>query len=650
MARERKQPKSSDGGEDRLRQKWLNRLQREEVAHKAFRDEAREAERTYEIEKSKVGATEAGTPSLVNQQIFPAFWSTVNVTHSALFSRLPRPDVRKRNVDVEAPLDRQIAMAIERALTFTMDTTEFDRDAHQVVDDFLVAALGTGKVEMKIESAEGPVINPLTGEPIIGEDGEPMTQEIVVSRQLLLRHVYWSRYRWEPCPSWHQCSWTGYDHYLTREEFEEQFDITLPERPSGAVATETEPGHSKLGADKYEQFYCVHEIWDRTTREVVFVSRDYPTVLRKTKDPLGLADFFPSPRPMFANLKGKEVVPKPDYTYIRSQLDLIDAYTRRIAALTREIKDVGFYDAGFGELGQLTVATDGTRIPIKGLIERVGASDTRLNMDSVLILQDNRPKMEVIASLQQQLNDAKTMLYETIGISDILRGQTDPDETATAQGLKNQWANIRLAPKLDQIQKFFRDVFRIMSEIICERFEPRLIQKMTGIEITPEMLEVMKDDFLRAYAIDVETDSTIAQDDVLEREQRAETAKVVSDMLQTLLPAMQAGQIPAELAKQLMLFTIRSTKYGREFEDAINALPDNAQQLQQLNQAAQQLQMQLQEAQQQLSQVNAGEEQRANVKTKTDATEKMASAERQMAEAERIRREPPTPPQAMGIQ
>lgn len=643
MAKERKQPKSSDGGEDKLRQKWLNRLQREEVAHKTFRDEAREAERTYEIEKSKVGATEAGTPSLVNQQIFPAFWSTVNVTHAALFSRLPRPDVRKRNVDVQAPIDRQIAMAIERALTFTMDTTEFDRDSHQAVDDFLVSALGTGKVEMKIETGEAPVINPETGMPVPGEDGLPMMQEVVLSRQLIFRHVYWSRFRWEPCPAWHQVSWVAYDHYLTREEFEEQFKIELPERPTGAVTTETEPGHSKLGADKYEQFYCVSEVWDRTKREVVFVSRDYPTVLRRTPDPLGLADFYPSPRPMFANLKRKEVVPKPDYTYIRSQLDLIDAYTRRIAALTREVKDVGFYDAGFQELAQLVNATDGTRVPVKGLIERLGASEARMNMDAVVVLQDNRPKMEVIAAIQQQLLDAKALLYETIGISDILRGQTNPNETATAQGIKNQWANVRLAPKLDQIAKFFRDVFRIMSEIMCERYEPYILQQMTGIEITPEMQQVMRDDFLRAYAIDVETDSTIAQDDVLEREQRAETAKVVGDMLQTLLPALMAGQIPAELAKQLMLFTIRSTKYGREFEDAINALPDNAQQLQQLTGQLQQMQQQLMAAQQQLEQVNASEEQRKDVKTQTDATEKVASAERQMAEAERIRREPVQP-------
>lgn len=148
------------------------------------------------------------------------------------------------------------------------------------------------------------------------------------------------------------------------------------------------------------------------------------------------------------------------------------------------------------------------------------------------------------------------------------------------------------------------------------------------------------------YAVDIETDSTIAQDDTLEREQRNETSQTVSEMLQQLVPAMQAGQLPAGLAKALMLFTVRTTKYGREFEDEINQLPDTMQQLQGLQQQVQQgqeqgmqLQQQLQEAQGQLQQVNQQQEQRENVKTQSDAQEKQASTVKQFAEAQRIQSE-----------
>jgi len=629
---------------DTLRETWMNRLERESKAHKAFRDEAARAEKEWAARADVSSGGGEETDDMKRRKILPAFWSTVNVTHAALFSRLPRPDVRKRNVDVQAPTDRQIAMVVERGLTFTMDTTAFDRSSHMSVDDYLIAGLGHAKVEMHIETGEAPVTNPLTGAPVLGDDGEPVMKEVVTNRWLEMVHVYHSRFRWEPCASWEQCSWICYDHYMGKQEFERQFKVELPARGTVQGSSDSGSGASKLSAEKYEQQLCVHEIWDRNTRRVIFLSPDYPDTLEVRDDPLGLKGFFPGPRPMFANLSRKEVVPRPDFTYIRDLLWLINAYTSRITNLTRQVKDVGFYDAAFGELAKLTNAPDGTRIPIPQLLERLNAVGEKATMDAVVVLLDNLPKVQVIAALMEQREQVKAQLDEMIGISDITRGSTNPNETATAQGIKNQWANVRLAPKLDQISKFFRDVFRIMAELLCERFEPEFLREMTGIEVTPDMLQVMRSDLLRAFAIDVETDSTIAQDDVLEREQRAETAKVVSDMLQTLLPAMQAGQIPAEMAKQLMLFTIRSTKHGREFEDAINALPDNAQQLQQLNQAAQQLQAQLQEAQQQLAQVNAGEEQRANVKTQTDATEKMASAQRQMAEAERIRREPVQPP------
>ena len=58
---------------------------------------------------------------------------------------------------------------------------------------------------------------------------------------------------------------------------------------------------------------------------------------------------------------------------------------------------------------------------------------------------------------------------------------------------------------MNTISQFFRECFRIMAEVISEKFEPHQIQQMTGIEVTPEMQQVMKNDFLRTYTVDVET-------------------------------------------------------------------------------------------------------------------------------------------------
>ena len=616
---------------EKVRSKWLNRIKEEKNAHKDFRVDAKNASEEY-YGKQKAGAR--------NGQVVPMFWSTVNVTHAALYSRPPRPDVRKRNVDVMDGVDKQIAMMLERGLSFVQDTTDWDSDSHAAVNDFLVAGLGQAKVEMDVKTQDVPIINPITGQPIMGEDG-PVTQTVVASRTLRLIHVPWGRYHWEPTTTWRQVSWMAYDHYMGEDAFEEQFGVKIPEDKRLQAGTEKDDSGNRLLADKYEQQYCVHEIWDREHRKVLFICEQFPDIIEERDDPLELEGFFPSPRPMMANCEGEEVIPKPDYIFIRDLLKLINEYSRRIASLTRQVKDVGYYDASFTELDKLRQAEDGTRIPLKNLLDRLNAGGAKATMDSVVAEMDNRPKVEVIANLIDQRDQIKGLLYEAIGISDITRGSSNPNETASAQRIKDQWSNVRLAPRLDKIAKFFRDTYRIMAEIICQSFEPEQITQMTGVEVTPEMQEVMKTDALRAYAVDIETDSTIAQDDSLEREQRNETSQTVSEMLQNLVPAMQAGQLPAGLAKALMLFTVRTTKYGREFEDEINQLPDTMQQLQGLNQQvqqgqqeSQQLQQQLQQAQGQLQQVSEIDEQRKNLTTQTDAQLKSAQAQKTMAEAQ----------------
>lgn len=608
-----------------VRDKWLQRIEREKKAHEVFRRQGKEAERSY-YDRSRL-ENDALTQNL---QVVPLFWSSTNVLHAALFSRMPRADVRKRNVDVMDGAAKEISLLTERALTFVQDTTEYDHDAHQTVNDFLVSALGQAKIEMEVATAEVPVLNPITGEPIILGDG-PLTQTKVVSRELRQRYIHWKNYHWEPTTAWDQVTWMAYDHWMSKEELERQFDITLPDKAGQGSES------SKLRAERYEQQFCVHEIWDKTTRTVIFICDAYDDVMETRKDPLGLANFFPSPRPMFANVEGEEVIPKPDFIFIQDMLKLVNLYAKRIKALTAQVKDWGYYDASFAELTKVNQADDGTYFPISGLSERLSVAGA--NAGNVVSTQDNSKKVAVIMNLIDQFERQKALLWETIGISDITRGQTNPNETASAQRIKDQWANVRLAPKLNTISQFFRDCFRIMAEVISEKFEPEQIFQMTGVQVTPEMEQVMSSDFLRTYAVDVETDSTIAQDDTLEREQRNETSQTVMEMINQLVPAMQSGQVPAELVKSLMLFTVRTTKYGREFEDAINQLPDNAQQLSKMQQDLQACQQQLQEAQGQLSKVDQGKEQRETVKTQTDAQDTMAGAGLKQAQTAKIAQE-----------
>jgi hypothetical protein len=605
--------------------RWVKRVQREIRTHKDWRDQAQKAEDAFRDEIANQATNDNRKKGL-----FPIWWSTVQITHAAIYAKSPKPDVRKRNVDhdkaadpeqqaakdAQSKSDDKIAKAIERALSFTIDTTGFDDHGHRVVDDFLVGACGVGRVRLATETGEAPVIDPNTQEPILGEDGQPLMQKVIKRQTLHLEHFHWSKFGWEPNKDWESCDWVRFEHDLTVDEIEERWKVDMEQG-----GTSGEPKGSAVGPKKqYKETLKVQEIWDRKKRRRLFICEDHPVPLEDEEDPLHLADFYPCPRPVFLNLATDKLIPKPDYMFIQSQCGNINRMTGRIQALTKQIKDVGFYDASLLELAQLESSRDGTKIPIKNLLERLNKQG-KADFDQVVATQDNTGRAAVLQVLIAQRDIEKNIIFETLGIADIIRGATVASETAEAQKIKSQWGNVRLGPKIKGLALFFRDVFRIMSEIIAEHFEPEQLMRMSGVELTPEELATLKDDLTRTYAIDVETDSTIAADDAEERGQRLEMVKVLTEYLNILMPQAAQNLIPADFVKQTLLFVLASFKYGRQLEDAIQSMPDDVAQLQQLQQQLQQCQQQLEQAGQQTQQLQGELQKVDQVKMQTAQAE-----------------------------
>jgi hypothetical protein len=76
-------------------------------------------------------------------------------------------------------------------------------------------------------------------------------------------------------------------------------------------------------------------------------------------------------------------------------------------------------------------------------------------------------------------------VYEVTGVADILRGQTDPNETLGAQELKAQTGSRRVRNTKDELARFARDVFRLVCEAIAENFSPETLADMTGYKYVP---------------------------------------------------------------------------------------------------------------------------------------------------------------------
>ena len=214
--------------------------------------------------------------------------------------------------------DNIISMALERCLSYTVDTTTFQADGNLAVRDFLVSGCGQGKIEMETETSLEPVINPITGEAVLDpETGEPLQEEVIQSQCLYLRHFHSSQFRWEPCKDWRQVKWVSFDHFMTKEDIEDQFDVEIETESSGpssgSASTDQGVNIKAPQMDKYEGVYTVHEIWDKRKKKRLFVSDCYDKVLEEDDDPLKLDGFFPCPMPMMANVNGREYIPCPDY-------------------------------------------------------------------------------------------------------------------------------------------------------------------------------------------------------------------------------------------------------------------------------------------------------------------------------------------------
>jgi hypothetical protein len=490
---------------------------------------------------------------------FNILWSNTETLKGALFARMAQPDVRRRFSGGDAAA-RQVAIALERALLYEMDTYDSALPVRAALEDYLLP--GRGVVWVVYE----PVIIREKTKIQVKGDGVNITEEEEVERlgdqRCRFEYVHWQDYRESPSRRSEDVSWRARRHLLTREElvgrgFDNAEDVPLnwsPERPDAADAD-----------DSYSRAE-VWEIWDKVKRRRLFVATGHKDVLADDDDPYSLENFFPCPTPLIAVHTNNTSVPVPEFTLYQDQADELDRVTTRITNLIEGLKRRGVYDASIPELAHLANASDNEFVPsdnFANLAQKGGLAGAFQTEDISSITQ-------VLAGLYNQRNQVLQAIYEITGISDIIRGGgTKASESATAQQLKAQYGSMRLRLRQEDISKYIRDLFRIKAELIAENYEPDILERITGIEITEEMVEIMRNDKLRSYQIDVETDSTVFDDEEQIKRTRIEFANVMGGYLVQAIEATRAAPELTPIAFQILKFVSGAWKVGRQFEEVI---------------------------------------------------------------------------------
>jgi hypothetical protein len=605
--------KDQDTDEGKITTSWLRELSLSSQHEEKWRKRAKKVIDRYRDESTDDEDS--------RKSRFNILFSNTEVLRGVIYQKSPTPDVRRRFLDRD-PVGREAAQVLQRALSYCADSYDFDGMMAGVVEDYLLPGRGTARV--KYVPSYAPMQDE-AGQPLMDESGEPMQE--VIYEAVETEYVEWEMFRMSPAKRWEKVRWVAFGELLTRDELITQFG-----KKGKACTLDWKPKDKEEENSDMFKRALVWSIWDKISKKVHVVCKGHPCErLAVQDDPLNLEQFFPCPKPVYSIRNTNSMIPIPEYAQYQDQAMELDNLTARIEALTDGLRRRGVYDAAYPELRKLATAGDDEFIPIEkfvNLAEKGGLAAALYEspIDGIA---------KVLVQLMEQREAVKQIIYEVTGIADIVRGVSNASETLGAQELKARYANSRTGPRQKDIQVFARDLFRLKAEIISEKFSFKTLSIMTGFDLAqndaekqslatqaqaqgqpPEKLnkptweqitQILRDDKLRGFRVDIETDSTVMPDAAAEQQNRIELLTSISQFVTGMAPAVQSGAIPMDLAKEMLTFGVRAFKVSPQLEDALDQIGgdqesgQSAQAQQQMQMHQQQMQQQMQEAQQMIA-------------------------------------------------
>jgi hypothetical protein len=521
---------------------------------------------------------------------FNILWSNVQTITPAIFARLPRPDVSRRFRDND-PIGRVASTMLERALEYEIEHYgDYASAMKQAVQDRLLGGRGTSWVryEPHITGEQGGEAEgaPDDGFQITEDIDEAETeggmyredQERIEYECAPVDYVHWRDFGLTVARTWEEVTAVWRKVYLGRPALVERFGEEL----GGKIPLDTKPETSKSFNEKMGEMAkeaLIYEIWDKTTGQVIWLSKSLGKILDTRDDPLQLENFWPCPKPMFSTLTTDSLIPVPDFVLYQDQARQLDTLADRIDGFIQALKVRGVYDASEPSLGRLfTEGENNALLPVKNY----GAFSEKGGLQGAINLVDIKPIAEGLNMAYQAMEQVKGQIYEIMGIADIQRGQTDPNETLGAQIIKSNNASGRLKTMQHDVVNFATALLQIKAQIICQHFTDDTIVKISGAmqlspqdqQLIPQALQLLKDEPAKNFRIEVTTDSMIYQDEQQEKQDRMEFLQAVGGFMAQAVPAAQATPELTPMLVEMLKFGVTAFKVGKGLEGLIDETAD----------------------------------------------------------------------------
>lgn len=555
---------------------------------------------------------------------FPLWWSVWKIRQPITLARMPIPTLKDTQGD--DPYGRTACVIGERFTRGILKTFEMYPEISSSNDDFLVTNFGWGrwfyrnelcpeeeKIYLEVIPPETEGAPPLFFMPngeMVEDPSSILKDEMghyiltgntitVDNEEVYFKSGVYSNLIVDPdVTKWAEVTRLAFKYKYSYREFKDKY---------GQEALDTLV-QGDIEKHKSGTPIIVYEYWDKVLKEVrwfaensqdFFQPKDireldverlkeiYPKNKEKqlgvnNDDLYGLSGFFPCTEPLIINQSTKHFWPVSEYFQVCDLLDDISSIVGRLVHLTKAIRVRFLFDSSVTELktliGDNWAANEGSGLGIPNL-QAALMQDKNADLSRLVAYFPVEKLIEGLKNMYEAFEQRLNMFYQVTGISDLIRGQTNPDSDKTygERQMEGKFALNRIEPYQKTLQDWIKNNLQLGMELGLKMFS----DKTTDNYITPQTLDredreryipslaLLRDNKKRRFRVDFETDSTIAINEQWRRGQAIETANVITKMQEAVAKTAQEMPELVESQLKIMSHVIGELTDGKLFLDEI---------------------------------------------------------------------------------
>jgi hypothetical protein len=595
---------------------WKQQITIAEDRRTRFIGDSEESIRVYNAQKQIDSLKDA-------QRRLNVWWYCINTLLPAYYSSTPKAEVnlRKRTGGIPYELG---SIILERNTQYSMDCHfDFDRVGYNAALQFLLTgqAVLWARYEPKFETVLQQIAvirnedgsysdgngNPFTGEleDITEAPGGLFVASIKVeqkvSERAILDVVQYNDYFCSDARNEAEIEWQARRAFLDRDQAENLFGAEKAELLSYDSFPEVIKKEIARNEDKYDGKAEVFEIWCQATNRVYWIQKSGDQILiDETEPPIKFEKFYPC-SVIRQSLDPDSVIPVSDYAHVKDQILEVERLTTRIHAVTQAIRTNFAYDSAMGQTIEQIFQDDLKGVPVNNWTSNQGRGGLAAAMNFYPV----EPFINALNVLQGARQTALQQLYETLKVSDLLRGTSEQYKSATANRLENQWSSLGLIVRQNMFTKFVSDAIANLGTIIAEQFDDQRILEIADADelIAPtiylpppppppvgpdgmplgepppmpdmaqmvdmtkmQILSILRDNKMRNYRIEIASDSMIAIDQQQQQQEGVNLIQTAGGFFDQMRGLVDQYPPLAEFSISFFQNMIKRFKGGKELD------------------------------------------------------------------------------------